>query len=139
NARGTRDVPVAEWVVAALLGASSGLLRCARAHDRHEWRTYRPAEVAGSTVVVLGLGSIGQAVRRRLEALRAEVLGVGREARPGVHGAEELGALLARADALVVLTPLTEDTRGIVGAGVLAGLADGARCGNAGRGPVAGT
>ena len=139
NARGTRDVPVAEWVVAALLGASSGLLRCAREHDRHAWNIYRPAEIAGSTVVVLGLGSIGQAVRRRLEALRAEVLGVGREPRPGVRGVDELGALLARADALVVLVPLTEQTRGMVDRDVLAALPDGALVVNAGRGPVVDT
>jgi len=136
NARGARDVPVAEWVVAALTGAATGPLRCARSHGEHEWNRFQPTESAGSTVLILGLGSIGQAVRRRLEALRAEVVGIGREPRPGVHGVDELAALLPRADALVILTPLTDDTRGLVDAAALAALPDGALVLNAGRGPV---
>jgi len=139
NARGARDVPVAEWVVGALVGARTGLLRRAREHDRHEWNRFQPAEVAGSTVLILGLGSIGQAVRRRLEALRAEVIGVAREARPGVHGADELPGLLPRADAVVVLAPLTDDTRGMVDADFLGALPNGALLLNAARGAVVDT
>jgi phosphoglycerate dehydrogenase-like enzyme len=136
NARGARDVPVAEWVVGALLGASSGLLRSARDHEARSWEHFSPAEVAGSTVVVVGLGSIGQAVRRRLEALRAEVVGVAREARPGVFPASALPDLLPRADAVVILTPLTDETRGMVDAAFLAALPDGALVVNAARGGV---
>jgi phosphoglycerate dehydrogenase-like enzyme len=139
NARGARDVPVAEWVVAALLGATSGLLQCARGHDRHEWHHFVPGEVAGQTVLVLGLGSIGQAVRRRLEALRAEVVGVAREPRPGIYGVGELPALLPRADAVVILTPLTDATRGMVDAAFLAALPDGALVINAARGAIVDT
>jgi phosphoglycerate dehydrogenase-like enzyme len=136
NARGTRDVPVAEWVVAALLGARTGLLRRAREHDQRSWERFAPAEVAGSTVVVVGLGAIGQAVRRRLEALRAVVIGVGREARPGVAPASELPGLLPKADAVVILAPLTDATRGMVDAEFLAALPDGALVLNAARGAV---
>jgi phosphoglycerate dehydrogenase-like enzyme len=139
NARGARDVAVAEWAVAALTGAATGLLRSARGHDRHEWSRFQPSEVAGSTVLIVGLGSIGQAVRRRLEALRATVIGVAREARPGVHGAEDLPALLPRADAVLVLTPLTDATRGVVDAAFLARMRDGALLLNAGRGAVVDT
>ena len=104
-----------------------------------EWNRFQPAEVAGSTVLILGLGSIGQAVRRRLEALRAEVIGVAREARPGVHGADELPGLLPRADAVVVLAPLTDDTRGMVDADFLGALPNGALLLNAARGAVVDT
>ena len=139
NARGARDVAVAEWVVAALTGAATGLLRCAREHAAHDWTRFQPAEVAGSTVLILGLGSIGQAVRRRLEALRAQVIGVAREPRPGVHGIDDLPDLLPTADAVVVLTPLTDETRGMVDAAFLAALRDGALLLNAGRGAVVAT
>jgi len=139
NARGTRDVPVAEWVVAAVTGAASGLLRCARDHDAHLWIPYRPVEVAGSTVVILGMGSIGEAVRRRLEALRADVIGVARTARPRVAPVEALPTLLPSADVLVVLAPLTDETRGMVDAAALALLPDGALVVNGGRGAVVDT
>ena len=130
NARGARDIPVAEWVVGAILGAATGLLRSAR--DR-TWEHAPPAEVAGSTVVIVGHGSIGEAARERLEALGARVEGVGR-ARLG-----ELPRLLPSADYVVVLTPLTDASRGSVDAPFLAAMRDGAVLVNAGRGKVVDT
>ena len=136
SARGARDVPVAEWVVAALLGDATGLLRAAR---EREWRHFIPAELAGSTVLIVGHGSIGEAVRRRLQPLRAEVIAVAAHARPGVHPAQHLPELLGIADAVVVLTPLTDATRGMVDAAFLANMRDGALLVNAGRGAVVDT
>ena len=133
NARGARDAPVAEWVVGALLGASAGLLRAARTR---RWTPMAPTELLGSTVLVLGAGSIGEAVRERLVPFGAEVVAVARRARPGVRAVEELPALLPRAEALVVLLPLTDATRGMVDAAMLAALPDGALILNAGRGAV---
>jgi phosphoglycerate dehydrogenase-like enzyme len=130
NARGARDIPVAEWVVGALLGAQTGLLAGAR---RATW-TYEPqAELHGATVLILGYGSIGRAVERLLAPFGVEVVGVGRQQLP------QLGELLPRADAVVVLAPLTDDTRGMVDAGVLSRMRDGALLLNAGRGAVVDT
>jgi phosphoglycerate dehydrogenase-like enzyme len=139
NARGARDVPVAEWVIAALLGDATGLLRCAARQHEREWSRYQPFELAGATVLILGHGSIGEAVRRRLMILRADVVAVARQARPGVHPVEELGELIGSADAIVVLTPLTDQTRGLVDAAFLERMRDGALLVNAGRGAVVDT
>ena len=136
NARGARDVPVAEWVVGALLGDTTGLLRSAA---QPGWQRYQPRELAGSTVLIVGHGSIGEAVRRRLLSLRAEVVAVAAHARPRVHGAEDLPDLVGRADAVVVLAPLTDQTRGMVDADFLARMQDGALLVNAGRGAVVDT
>jgi D-3-phosphoglycerate dehydrogenase len=78
-------------------------------------------------------------VRRRLQPLRAEVIGVAAHARPGVHPVEHLPELLGIADAVVLLTPLTEATRGMVDAAFLARMRDGALLVNAGRGAVVDT
>ncbi len=51
SARGARDGPVAEWVLGALLGASTGLLECAS--DR-TWRSRQLTDLGGWTVLVLG-------------------------------------------------------------------------------------
>ena len=139
NARGTRDVPVAEWVVGALLGDVTGLLGHARRQSERQWRHVRPRELAGATVLIVGMGSIGEAVRRRLQPLRAEVVGVASRPRPGVHGPEELEGLLPDADAVVVLAPLTDATRGMVNRDFLARMPDGALIVNAGRGAVVDT
>jgi phosphoglycerate dehydrogenase-like enzyme len=133
NARGTRDAPVSEWVLAALLGAYSGLL--AAAHARR-WTRPQTDELAGKTVLILGHGSIGRAAEARLEPFGARVVGVASHARDGVHGVDELRALLPDADALVVLLPLDDATRGLVDAAMLGRLRDGALVVNAGRGPV---
>lgn len=138
NARGARDVPVAEWCVGALLGAASGLLHAA-GPGRGHWEHAAPAELADWTVVVLGHGSIGRAVEARLRPFGTRVVGVARTARDGVRGIGELPGLLPSADALVVLAPLTDATRGLVGARELALLPDGAVVANAGRGAVVDT
>jgi phosphoglycerate dehydrogenase-like enzyme len=133
SARGARDGPVAEWVLAALLGASSTQLECAR---ERSWRPRHLTDLASWTVLVLGMGSIGRLVASHLRVLGARVIGVASHARDGLQGPEDLLQLLPRADAVVVLTPLTESTRGLVGARELAALRDGSLLINAGRGQV---
>ena len=136
NARGARDIAVAEWAVAALLGAVYGQLAAAR---ERRWEYFRPGELHGMTVLILGHGSIGRALQARLEPFGVRVVGVASRSRDGVHGVGELPALLGAADAVVVLTPLTDATRGLVDAGFLARMRDGALLVNAGRGAVVDT
>ena len=136
NARGARDATVAEWVIGALLGDAYGQFAAAR--ERH-WSDAVPRELRGSTVLILGFGSIGRAVQSRLEPFGVTVIGVARRAREGVHELGELPALIARADAVVLLLPLTPETTGLVGAELLAGMRDRALLVNAGRGRVVDT
>jgi phosphoglycerate dehydrogenase-like enzyme len=133
NARGARDAAVAEWVVGALLGDAYGQLTAARTR---RWSDAKPRELQGATVLVVGFGSIGRAVQRRLEPFGVEVVGVARRARDGVHDTTQLPALVARADAVVVLAPLTPETSGLFDAELLARMRDGALLVNAGRGAV---
>jgi phosphoglycerate dehydrogenase-like enzyme len=136
NARGTRDAAVAEWVVGALLGDAYGQFTAARTH---RWSDALPRELHGATVLILGFGSIGRAVERRLEPFGVTVIGVARQARDGVHAVDELPTLLERADAVVVLAPLMPETTGLVDAAFLARMRDGALLVNAGRGRVVDT
>jgi phosphoglycerate dehydrogenase-like enzyme len=136
SARGARDAPVAEWVLAGLLGASSGLLECAR---ERTWRSRHLADLGRWTVLVVGMGSIGRLVEQRLQAFGAEVLGVASRAREDLHGIEELPELLPRADAVVLLTPLTDSTRDLIDARMLALMGDGTVLVNAARGAVVDT
>ena len=90
-------------------------------------------------MLVLGAGDLAVEFRRRAEPFGAEVRVVGRRAREGVHGLDELDDLLPDADAVVVMLPLTDATRGLVDAGVLRRMPDGAVLVNAGRGPIVDT
>ena len=137
NARGARDGPVAEWVLGALLGASTGLLEYAGATV---WNRSRLIEDLGAwTVLIIGMGSIGRRVARYLEPLGTRVVGVGSHAHDGLHAPEELPALLPSANAVVILAPLTDATRGLIGRDALACMPDGAVVVNAARGPVVDT
>jgi phosphoglycerate dehydrogenase-like enzyme len=136
NARGARDAAVAEWVVGALLGDAYGQFTAARTR---RWSDAKPRELQGATVLIVGFGSIGRAVSRRLEPFGVTVIGVARHARDGVHATEELPLLIERADAVVVLAPLSPETRGLVDAAFLARMRDGALLVNAGRGGVVDT
>jgi phosphoglycerate dehydrogenase-like enzyme len=85
------------------------------------------------------MGSIGRRVQQYLAPVGTEVIGVASRAREALNGIDELPALLPAADAVVVLTPLTDATRGLIGARELAAMRDGAVLVNAARGPVVDT
>lgn len=136
SARGARDAAVAEWVVGALLGDAYGQFEAARSR---RWSDAVPRELQGATVVVVGHGSIGRAVERRLDPFGVTVIGVARRARDGVHAVTELPDLVGRADAVVVLAPITPETIALVDAALLARMRDGALLVNAGRGRVVDT
>jgi len=141
DAAGVHDVGVSEWVLAAILAMQRDIPLYARHQQNAEWKgapRFAP-EVEGSRVLVVGHGSIGRAVEHRLRAFGAEVTGIARRARDGVHGVAELDTLLPEADIVVVLLPLTAETRGMVGAGFIERMKPGALLVNAGRGAVADT
>ena len=90
-------------------------------------------------MLIIGFGSIGRALERRLEPFGVSVIGVARNARDGVYAVSALPELIGRADAVVVLAPLTAETTGLVDSALLAGMRDGALLVNAGRGAVVDT
>jgi phosphoglycerate dehydrogenase-like enzyme len=144
DARGVHDSPTAEWVVTAILSHLRRFPAFALAQDRAEWAyaAHTPTdELAGKRVLVIGAGSIGAAVGARLAPFDTELTWVARTARPddGVHGVAELPRLLPYADVVVLIVPLTPQTRGMVDAAFLGAMADGALLVNTARGPVADT
>ena len=139
NAGDTRSPAVAQWVVAAILADLIGFQRAEAARLAPEWDHWQPRELAGKRVVIVGYGSIGRAVEQRLAPFGVRVGRVARRARPGVEPVERLADAVAGADAVVVLAPLSDATRGLVGAEVLGRMQDGALLVNAGRGPVVDT
>ena len=136
DAAGVHDIPVAEWVLGAILAS---LRRFPESRDfQREHRAPPPtqAELAGRRILILGYGSIGRAVETRLSGFEVEVVRVAHRAREGVHTTEELPELLPGADIVVILLPLTDATERIIDAVLLARLPDGALVVNAGRGRV---
>jgi phosphoglycerate dehydrogenase-like enzyme len=144
DARGVHDSGTAEWVVAAILSYLREFPGFARAQAARDWayKRYAPTdELAGKRVLIVGAGSIGEALAARRAPFEVSLPRGARPARPaeGVHGVDELPALLPEADIVVVIVPLTVQTRGMIDAAFLAAMPDGALLVNAARGPVADT
>jgi len=136
--RGLHDSSTAELALALILAAQRELPRWIRAQDAGFWDHTHTKSLAGSRVLILGYGSIGAALDVRLRACDAETIRVARSPRPdsGVFGAGALDELLPQADIVVLVTPLTAETHGLLDARRLALLPDGALVVNVGRGPV---
>lgn len=136
DGRGVHGGSTAEWVLTAILSVLREFPRFVRAQDQRRWDPVVTDELAGKEVLVVGAGDLGENVARRLLAFDAHPTMVARRARGDIHGVEELPTLLPDADVVVLVVPLTEETRGFVDAKFLANMADGALLVNASRGPV---
>ena len=136
NARGVHDASTAEWVVAAMLAALREFPLFAREQAAGRWNYHFTDCLAGKTVLIVGYGSIGAAVERRLAGFEVRVVRVARTARPGVATVSELPGLLPGADVVVLLAPVTPETIGMADAAFLARMKDGALLVNAARGSL---
>jgi phosphoglycerate dehydrogenase-like enzyme len=139
NARGVHEAGTAEWAVGAMIAVLREFPGFVDAQRRGEWTYHHTGVLADSTVLIVGYGSIGAALERRLDGFEVEIVRVARSARDGVHGMDELPALLPEADVVVLLVPATAATAGMVDAAFLARMKDGAVLVNAARGGVVDT
>lgn len=138
DAQGVHSSPTAEWAVAATLAMQRELPGFLRSQDLGRWDYQPTAEVSGQRVLIVGHGDIGAAIEARLAPFGVTFDRVARRARPGdgVASTADLPDLLPRADVVVVIVPLTPDTRGMVDAGFLSSMKEGSLLVNAARGPV---
>ncbi|MCP2013068.1 D-3-phosphoglycerate dehydrogenase [Deinococcus sp. HSC-46F16] len=143
NAPESNTVSAAELALAHLLAAARGLTRSDRRTRAGQWdRTFLGTELKDKTLGIVGLGRIGSIVADRAQGLRLNVIAhdpyvpENKFGRLGVERAATLDELLDRVDFLTVHTPLTEETRGLIGERELARLKPGAVVVNAARGGI---
>lgn len=155
DARGVHDTPIAEWAVGAILAMQkyfpfylelqrnrdwpgrSGAEEIYAMRNDAELDEHSPVlvdELAESTVLIVGYGSIGEAIERRLAPFGVQILRVARSPRSGVSPVADLDSLLSLADIVVCILPLTSDTHHLFDARRIAILKPGALIVNVGRG-----
>jgi phosphoglycerate dehydrogenase-like enzyme len=139
NGRGVHDASTAEWTVGAIIAAQRDFPRFAGAQRDGRWDWHMTDALADRSVLIVGYGSVGAAMERRLLPFETEVVRVARTARDGVHPVGALPELLPQADIVVLIVPFTEETTGLFDADLLARMKDGALLVNAARGPVVDT
>ncbi|MGB0099187.1 MAG: 2-hydroxyacid dehydrogenase [Nocardioides sp.] len=139
NGRGIHDASTAELALTLILASLRGVPGFVRDQDRRRWQTGWHPALADRRVLIVGYGAVGEAIERRLTPFEVEVVRVARSPRAGVHPITDLPDLLPDADVVVLVVPLTDATRGLVDAGFLAAMKEGALLVNVARGAVVDT
>jgi len=140
-------LPMAEYVLSAILYFAKGFHRAVPDRARHEFEhpAYRPRLLRGKTVCVVGLGGIGRDVARLCAAVGMRVVGTRRRVVAGeplpegvsrVESADGLHALLAESDFVAVCCQLTAETEGLINRAAIAAMKPGAVVINVARGEI---
>jgi len=145
RASGVHAQPLAEFCVMVILLFRKGLFRIIGDQQRKHWERYAGTDLAGRTLVVVGLGAVGSEVARMAHSIGMKVIGVDQ---PGFlfdpdslplerfHPVGELHEVLPLAEHLVLIAPHTPQTEGLIGAEELALLPEGAVFINIARGAL---
>ena len=139
NAAGVHDASTAELAIGLMVSSLRGLDVAARNMVSGTWQHETRPSLADRSVLVLGAGGVGQAIRARLEPFETTVTMIGRTTRTGVHAVSELESLLPTADVVVIAVPLDVTTEGLVDLQFLQRMKAGALLVNVARGRVVAT
>lgn len=143
SASGVHAIPITEHILAFLFALGRGFHRAMRDQVTHTWRKPEPDqlfELPEKTMLLIGVGAIGEQTARLAAALDMHVIGLRRDpsvAAPGVErmvGADQLLEVLPEADFVVLTVPLTYETEGMIGERELRAMQESAYIVNIGRG-----
>lgn len=150
NGSGPTAIPIAEYIVMAMLMLAKHAAAYVRLQDERRWERLveRPgggSELRGKTVGIVGLGQIGSEAARLAKAFGCRVIGSRRsatEAREDADGVDlllpagDLARLLAESDFVVLTAPATPETQALMNAETLAQMKSGASLINIARGSL---
>lgn len=141
NAAGVAAVPIAEFALARILGVWKRTAELDALQRAHRWEATYGRQLAGCTLLIVGLGAIGSALADRAAALGMEVRGIRRNPRPHpscteVAGPERFHQLLGQADAVVLSAPSTPETAEMFDRAAFAAMKSGAVFCNVARGTL---
>ena len=142
NAPGIHTVPIAESVVTAMLDHAKRLKQRRIDQRDRNWTQLKNDELYHRTVLIIGLGNIGQRTAKLCKAFDMRVIGTKRRVEPVenvdlVFPVEELRDRLGEADYVVVAAPLTPETMYMLGEAEFKAMKPSAFYINIGRGAVA--
>lgn len=142
---GVHPIPITEQILAYLFAFARRLPQAIRSQMRHEWQQPEWSELfelAGKTLLLIGVGAIGERIALLANALGMRVLGVRRDVDKRASGVEAMFSpdrlldALPQADFVVLTVPLTPETRRLIGESELRAMKPTAYLVNIGRGNV---
>ena len=130
NSAGVSATSMSEWVIGRLLQVWKHFRRTDEFQAAHLFKRSYGRTFSGSTIGIVGLGHIGRAVAARARAFGCRTVGLRRSARAGdvspdvdrLYPADELHAMLAECDAVVIAAPATPETHHLFDAAALRAL-----------------
>ncbi len=139
TASGVHAIPLAEFCIMAMLNHYRGLEQLLADQAAHRWERFATTDLPGKTVAVIGMGNIGAEIARLSRAHGMRVIGSKMTPRelPNVDrifAHDDLHAMLAEADVVVMTAPHTPVTDQMLDAAAFAAMRDGAYFINIGRG-----
>jgi phosphoglycerate dehydrogenase-like enzyme len=144
NAAGMHALPLAEFVLFAMLYFAKRMPRVLADQRRHHWERFALDTLPGKTLGIVGLGHVGGAIARLARSVGLRVVAVRRTAgaaseppdADAVYPPAGLRTLLGESDYVVLIVPLTPETAGLLGKAELAAMKPGAVLINIGRGQL---
>lgn len=142
NSRGVTAEAMAEYALALMLAVAKSLPVTFADQRQRQWTPRLSRMLAGRCLVTVGVGPVGRSLAAKATALGMRVIGIGRRPHPPgggferIDGADRIREAFAEADYVVAATPLTSETRGLIGRAELAALSRDAVLVNLGRGAV---
>ena len=141
TASGVHGPNIAEHVIGNWLAFARGFLTARDQQQDHVWQSFHSTDFAGSTVCIVGLGAIGQAIVDRLDGFDVETVGVRYSPEKGgptdeVYGFDEIHEAVVDAKFVGIACPLTDATRHLFDEAVFDTLHPSTIVSNVARGPV---
>lgn len=159
NAHGAHNISTAEWTLSAILAMLKHFPLFLDIQHSANWRRRKDAsaeyerlsgdkkphhpdvmleEFTGKAVLLVGYGAIGKEIERMLVPFHVDLIRVARSkrAQPPIHAVSDLDDLLPNADVVILILPLTDESRGLIGAPQFARMRQGALLVNAARGAI---
>ncbi len=141
NVRGIHGAPVSEATIAFMLSLARDMPRSVRAQAESKWERWPSALLSGKTIGILGVGLIAEYLAPICKTFGMTVVGISGSPRETKNfdrmaHRDDLVKVAPELDFLVALTPLTPETRGIVGAKLFAAMKPTAYLVNVARGGV---
>lgn len=142
NSSGVHGPQMTDQIMGMILSFSRALLESIRYQKDKNWKVDYPlSELTGKEMLIVGAGSIGQLLAKKAKAFDMSVVGLKRtvedlENFDEVRPLEKLQESMKTADYVVILAPLTKETRGLIGKEELALMKEDAVLINLARGPL---
>jgi len=120
NGAGVHAIPIAEFVITYILAYAKHLPKLYHLQAEHNWQRGLPIqELLDKTLLIIGAGGIGQEIAIRAKAFGMRIFGSSRHPKPlpnfdKLVGINEWKELLPEANFIVIATPLTQETKGII-------------------------